>query len=267
MRRTTSDMSSLPTRTQSSTSLKDFNNEKSANNNDSKDKLPLVKLYRPDSKDSVCSTPLLSPAHQNLNSTSDYSTDSRPGTPPHSTLHLRASTPPNSLTLNIMRNGNAATTTITENPSCKLINGGVKFGNGINNSVVKFEDETINGVKFEDETINGVKFEDETNNGVKFEDSDTDSICSSSHFSENEFDERNKKPKIPDGGWGWVVVFSSLIISTIADGISFSFGLLYVQFLNHFEESKSKTAWIGSLFMAVPLLSGPVGSALVDRSV
>lgn len=74
-----------------------------------------------------------------------------------------------------------------------------------------------------------------------------------------------KKPKIPDGGWGWVVVCSSLVISMIADGVSFSFGLLYVQFLYEFEASKATTAWIGSLFMAVPLLSGPIMSALVDR--
>ncbi|XP_073997926.1 chaski isoform X1 [Rhodnius prolixus] len=70
---------------------------------------------------------------------------------------------------------------------------------------------------------------------------------------------------IPDGGWGWVVVFGSLVISMIADGISFSFGLLYEMFLVEFGESKSVTSWIGSLFMAVPLLSGPLCSALVDR--
>ncbi|CAK1596544.1 unnamed protein product [Parnassius mnemosyne] len=72
-------------------------------------------------------------------------------------------------------------------------------------------------------------------------------------------------PSIPDGGWGWVVVASSFIISMIADGISFSFGLLYIEFLDEFKSSKSTTAWIGSLFIAVPLLSGPVMSALVDR--
>ncbi|XP_017892522.1 uncharacterized protein LOC108632440 [Ceratina calcarata] len=73
------------------------------------------------------------------------------------------------------------------------------------------------------------------------------------------------KPKVPDGGWGWVVVLASLVISMIADGVSFSFGLLYIEFLQEFGASKSKTSWIGSLFMAVPLLSGPIMSALVDR--
>ncbi|XP_020292517.1 monocarboxylate transporter 14-like isoform X2 [Pseudomyrmex gracilis] len=78
-------------------------------------------------------------------------------------------------------------------------------------------------------------------------------------------EKQKEKPKVPDGGWGWVVVVASIIISMVADGISFSFGLLYIEFLHEFGESKSKTAWIGSLFMAVPLLSGPVMSALVDR--
>jgi MFS transporter, MCT family, solute carrier family 16 (monocarboxylic acid transporters), member 14 len=78
-------------------------------------------------------------------------------------------------------------------------------------------------------------------------------------------DENVNKVPIPDGGWGWVVVMSSFVISMIADGISFSFGLLYIEFLDEFEASKSTTAWIGSLFIAVPLLSGPVMSALVDR--
>lgn len=83
---------------------------------------------------------------------------------------------------------------------------------------------------------------------------------------ENDDDDDNKdKVTIPDGGWGWVVVLSSFIISMIADGISFSFGLLYIEFLDEFQASKSTTAWIGSLFIAVPLLSGPVMSALVDR--
>ncbi|KAJ2939777.1 hypothetical protein O0L34_g17967 [Tuta absoluta] len=85
------------------------------------------------------------------------------------------------------------------------------------------------------------------------------------HNNASPTNEVENKVKIPDGGWGWVVVLSSFIISMIADGISFSFGLLYIEFLEEFQASKSTTAWIGSLFIAVPLLSGPVMSALVDR--
>uniref|UniRef100_A0A182IUD1 Major facilitator superfamily (MFS) profile domain-containing protein n=1 Tax=Anopheles atroparvus TaxID=41427 RepID=A0A182IUD1_ANOAO len=90
--------------------------------------------------------------------------------------------------------------------------------------------------------------------------SEADSILSSYHEPE-----KKKPPKIPDGGYGWVVVFASFMISLIMDGVSFSFGLIYTELLAYFGESKSKTAWIGSLFIAVPLLSGPIMSNLVDR--
>ncbi|KAK9508620.1 hypothetical protein O3M35_006141 [Rhynocoris fuscipes] len=71
--------------------------------------------------------------------------------------------------------------------------------------------------------------------------------------------------RAPDGGWGWVVVIASFLVNLIADGITFSFGVIYVEFLKYFGEGKSKTAWIGSLFMAIPLLSGPIASFLTDR--
>lgn len=69
----------------------------------------------------------------------------------------------------------------------------------------------------------------------------------------------------PDGGWGWVVVFAAFLTNMIADGVTFSFGVLYVDFLKYFGESKGKTAWVGSLFMGVPLLAGPIASTLTDR--
>lgn len=74
-----------------------------------------------------------------------------------------------------------------------------------------------------------------------------------------------KKPPIPDGGFGWVIVFASFSIQLIIDGIAFSFGLIYTDLLDYFKESRTKTSWIGSLFLAVPLLAGPVLSNLVDK--
>lgn len=91
------------------------------------------------------------------------------------------------------------------------------------------------------------------------------SSSSASSVEEEEEEEGVEKPKIPDGGWGWVVVFASLVASMIADGISFSFGLLYEEFKEEFKASSSETSWIGSLFMSVPLLTGPIMSALVDK--
>lgn len=94
---------------------------------------------------------------------------------------------------------------------------------------------------------------------------DADSIMSAATTNTTKTKSIAKTPKIPDGGYGWVVVFASVMVSLIADGISFSFGLLYIEFLNYFNESTAKTSWIGSIFLSVPLLSGPVMSNLVDR--
>ncbi|XP_041980699.1 monocarboxylate transporter 14-like [Aricia agestis] len=92
---------------------------------------------------------------------------------------------------------------------------------------------------------------------VKFDLDDQDSIFS----SEGE----EKIPPIPDGGWGWVVVFAAFTTSACADGLAYSFGVLHEEFTNYFEESQSKTSLIGSLFISLPLISGPIMSALVDR--
>nr|XP_023024051.1 uncharacterized protein LOC111512180 [Leptinotarsa decemlineata] len=73
------------------------------------------------------------------------------------------------------------------------------------------------------------------------------------------------KQKIPDGGWGWLVVLACFVINMLSDGVGFTFGLLYIEFLHEFGASKSATSWIGSLFMALPLITGPIGSALVDK--
>ncbi|XP_071106596.1 monocarboxylate transporter 9-like [Haliotis cracherodii] len=72
-------------------------------------------------------------------------------------------------------------------------------------------------------------------------------------------------PHAPDGGWGWVVVLGAFIISVVCDGCAFSFGVLYTELLDHFGESKSKTSWVGSLFVGVPLICGPLASALVTK--
>lgn len=55
------------------------------------------------------------------------------------------------------------------------------------------------------------------------------------------------RPVAPDGGWGWVVLFASFLSSIIIDGVCFSFGIFYLEFLDEFGENKSKTAWIGSV--------------------
>lgn len=91
-------------------------------------------------------------------------------------------------------------------------------------------------------------------------------ITSTTSSSSDSSDEDDfSEIQAPDGGWGWVIVFASFMINMIADGITFSFGIFNVEFLKYFGDSKGKTAWIGSIFMASPLLSGPIASYLTDR--
>lgn len=54
-------------------------------------------------------------------------------------------------------------------------------------------------------------------------------------------------PPCPDGGWGWVIVFGSFMIHVIADGVSYSFGLIYYEIDKHFVESKAVTSMVVSL--------------------
>ncbi|XP_055314632.1 uncharacterized protein LOC129575272 isoform X6 [Sitodiplosis mosellana] len=95
--------------------------------------------------------------------------------------------------------------------------------------------------------------------------SSSESTSSSSDSSSSDDISQFAEAKPPDGGWGWVIVFASFMVNLIADGITFSFGVIYVELLKYFGEGKAKTAWIGSLFMAMPLLSGPIASFLTDR--
>nr|CAD7572706.1 unnamed protein product [Timema californicum] len=52
---------------------------------------------------------------------------------------------------------------------------------------------------------------------------------------------------------------------TEADGVTYSFGVFYIKFLDYFKEGKGATAWIASILVGVTLCSGPVSSSFVNR--
>ena len=70
----------------------------------------------------------------------------------------------------------------------------------------------------------------------------------------------------PDGGYGWVVVAASFFVNMIADGVTFSFGIMFEQFQDEFGSSSAATAGVVSMFHAVPLMTGPIATWLTDRS-
>ena len=58
------------------------------------------------------------------------------------------------------------------------------------------------------------------------------------------------KPHVPDGGWGWVIVFCSTCITAIVGASYVAFSLCYVELQDAFDANKAVTGWIGSIYMA-----------------
>ena len=52
----------------------------------------------------------------------------------------------------------------------------------------------------------------------------------------------------PNGGWGWMVTFSGFMASLILDGISYSFGIFFPELLDYFNDSRTLTSLIISVF-------------------
>ncbi|KAK9709453.1 Major Facilitator Superfamily [Popillia japonica] len=55
------------------------------------------------------------------------------------------------------------------------------------------------------------------------------------------------------------------MIHIVNDGVTYSFGVFYDEFLHYFDEGKGRTAWILSLLVGVTLCSGPISSSLVNK--
>ena len=66
----------------------------------------------------------------------------------------------------------------------------------------------------------------------------------------------NLIPTPPDGGWGWVIVASSLVCNLIVDGIGYSFGIFLPEFVRYFDAPRSKVSLIGSLLCGTYLCAG-----------
>jgi len=73
----------------------------------------------------------------------------------------------------------------------------------------------------------------------------------------------NHAASAPDGGWGWVVLAGSFVSFFIADGWSYSFGVLFPSIVEYFSESRGTTALVGTLLYAIPMIISPLACALV----
>uniref|UniRef100_A0A7I4YTP1 MFS domain-containing protein n=1 Tax=Haemonchus contortus TaxID=6289 RepID=A0A7I4YTP1_HAECO len=67
-------------------------------------------------------------------------------------------------------------------------------------------------------------------------------------------------PYSPDGGWGWMVVIGTFFIHVVADGFTYSFGVLVDTLMKEFNSDNTVVALIISLLAGFTLGSGPLAS-------
>ncbi|XP_060582252.1 monocarboxylate transporter 12-like [Ruditapes philippinarum] len=81
-----------------------------------------------------------------------------------------------------------------------------------------------------------------------------DSLLKEGNGRENKIDKESR--------YGWVVVMATFFISLIVDGLFYSFGILFVELLEYFQQERSSTVAIGSIMFGFMYLIGPVAGAL-----
>eukprot|EP00079_Xenopus_tropicalis_P018718 XP_004920881.2 PREDICTED: monocarboxylate transporter 14-like [Xenopus tropicalis] len=61
-----------------------------------------------------------------------------------------------------------------------------------------------------------------------------------------------------DRGWAWMVVLSSFLVHLLVMGSQMALGILNLEWLEEFKQSRGLTAWISSLSMGITLIVGPI---------
>ena len=60
----------------------------------------------------------------------------------------------------------------------------------------------------------------------------------------------------PDSGWAWMILISVGFINAIIFGLFRSYGVIFVELLDHYGVSRQTAAWPFSVCMTVAHLSG-----------
>ncbi|OWK12945.1 SLC16A14 [Cervus elaphus hippelaphus] len=76
-------------------------------------------------------------------------------------------------------------------------------------------------------------------------------------FEDDPKDKKTLKPHPDiDGGWAWMMVLSSFFVHILIMGSQMALGVLNVEWLEEFHQSRGLTAWVSSLSMGVTLIVG-----------
>ncbi|NXU56727.1 MOT14 protein, partial [Turnix velox] len=60
-----------------------------------------------------------------------------------------------------------------------------------------------------------------------------------------------------DRGWAWMIVLSSFLVHILIMGSQMALGILNMEWLEEFNQSRGLTAWVSSLSMGITLIVGP----------
>ncbi|KAM9378729.1 monocarboxylate transporter 14 [Phaethornis superciliosus] len=60
-----------------------------------------------------------------------------------------------------------------------------------------------------------------------------------------------------DARWAWMIVLSSFIVHILVIGSQMALGILNIEWLEEFNQSRGLTAWVSSLSMGITLIVGP----------
>ncbi|CAF4099066.1 unnamed protein product [Adineta steineri] len=74
-----------------------------------------------------------------------------------------------------------------------------------------------------------------------------------------------RRPIVPDGGWGWVIVFSSFMIHFIMDGITYSMGDIYLEpMLSSLKLNRGYVSIIFAFLESITLAAAPISTVFTN---
>ncbi|CAF2772303.1 unnamed protein product [Rotaria sp. Silwood2] len=70
---------------------------------------------------------------------------------------------------------------------------------------------------------------------------------------------------VPDGGWGWIIVFASLMIHFIMDGITYSMGDVFLRpMMDNLHKTRGPVSTIFGILPAITLATGPIATIFTN---